>query len=225
MSIFAVGHNLTKSTMHSGRGLGGFTTVFDAEDQPAWLKSIALRFAVVASKILDEGAPDSKQSQMSGNRTQVAPAPQEQKPTSADQVRICCLTFPIPFASLLVLSSCPSTYVALLLLKGSKREMLSFPYIFRPTWVASLASSSFLLMIMSGGKQLSGSFRLQLHCEYVLKLGNTRRTQEIVGCPRLWDQHLAAGAKTKLSRKARRQTRLGSLQNQRWEEKMQAGQS
>lgn len=76
--------------MHSGQGLGGFTTVFDAEDQPAWLKSIALRFAVVASKILDEGAPDGKQAQMSGSGVQVASSSQEQsteqKSQSVEQV-------------------------------------------------------------------------------------------------------------------------------------------
>ena len=85
-------HNyLDKTNWHSGQGLGGFTTVFDAEDQPAWLKSVALRFAVVASKILDEGAADGKQCQMSGSRAQVAsPRPEqgtEQKSPSAEQVR------------------------------------------------------------------------------------------------------------------------------------------
>ena len=80
-----------KFDRHPGQGLGGFTTVFDAEDQPAWLKSIALRFAVVASKILDEGTPDTKQAQMSGSRAQVAHPRQEQgteqKSKSAEQVR------------------------------------------------------------------------------------------------------------------------------------------
>ncbi len=69
-------------------------TVFDAGDQPAWLKSIALRFAVVASRTLDEGAPDSQQSQMSGGQAQVATPSQEksteQNSASTEQVSICC---------------------------------------------------------------------------------------------------------------------------------------
>ena len=75
---------------NAGRGLGGFTTVFDAEDQPAWLKSIALRFAVVASKILDEAVPEYKQPAMSANWPQIAPATQEQEteqtPASTEEV-------------------------------------------------------------------------------------------------------------------------------------------
>lgn len=42
----------------------GFTAILDAEDQPAWLKGVALHFAVVASREFDDAAPAGAQQRM-----------------------------------------------------------------------------------------------------------------------------------------------------------------
>lgn len=73
----------------AGLGLGGFTTVFNAEAEPAWLKSVALQFAVVASKVLDEAVPDCTKPSMSGSRPQIASSTHKQRrdqTASAEQV-------------------------------------------------------------------------------------------------------------------------------------------
>ena len=64
----------------AGRGLEGFTAVFDAEDQPAWLKSVALRFAVVASGVLDDAAPPRCQHPMPADRPKAGALPEQQLP-------------------------------------------------------------------------------------------------------------------------------------------------
>ncbi|KAK9830562.1 hypothetical protein WJX72_012499 [[Myrmecia] bisecta] len=48
-------------TIDCGSGVQQFCAVFDISAQPAWLKSLVLRFALVAKQLLDEALPGQRQ--------------------------------------------------------------------------------------------------------------------------------------------------------------------
>ena len=82
----------------AGKGLGSLTTVFDAEDEPAWLKSVALRFAVVAShQEADVAQPEpglTQQPMADSTGSQIAGSAKEKQLTKQEQVMRAQSQFP-----------------------------------------------------------------------------------------------------------------------------------
>ena len=72
----------------TGKGLKGITAIFDAEDRPAWLKSVALRFAVVASRSFDDSSPSKGDHTMPENSVKADDKPSlpVHKSPAAEQV-------------------------------------------------------------------------------------------------------------------------------------------